>query len=167
MGFIENIAFMLKRAPERTPQDEPFSPIYVVGGHAVRYLSYNAVKTAEEAQKRSPQLYRITNFIASAVQSVPWYCEADPDVVKSEQASAGTIKAINALLKSPNDTYTSQQMQYWVALNLMLYARAHFKVGVGSTGQPNGIYPLAAKYVAGIPNSRGVIESYDYGTGPQ
>src|SRR5262245_48650932 len=68
-------AIFTKRAPERSPQEEPFSPIYVVGGQPVRYLSQGAIKTAEEAQKKSPQLYRITNFIASAVQSVPWYCE--------------------------------------------------------------------------------------------
>jgi phage portal protein BeeE len=157
----------VKRAPERAPTEEPFSPVYVVAGQPVRYLSQGAIKTAEEAQKKSPQMYRITNFIASAVQSVPWFCEPDPDVGKSEQANPGDIKAINALLKSPNDTYTSQQMQYWIALNLMLYARAHFKVGVGSTNKPNGIYPLAAKHMAGVPNSRGVVESYDYGMGQQ
>ena len=35
--------------------------------------------TADVAQRTVPQLYRITNFVASAVQSVPWFCEADPD----------------------------------------------------------------------------------------
>jgi hypothetical protein len=143
------------------------SPIFIMKGQPVRFVSNAAVITAEVAQKTSPQLYRITNFIASSVQSVPWFCEVDPDVVKSEQASPGVIKSINALLKSPNDIYTAQQMQYWIALNLMLYARAHFKVGVGSEGKPNGIYPLAAKHIKGVLNARGAVESYEYGTGEQ
>ena len=46
----------------------------------------------------------------------------------------------------------------------MLYARAHFKVGVSpASGSPNGLYPLAAKHVRGVlsaartsdPNSAG------------
>jgi phage portal protein BeeE len=157
--------FFLKRAPDRPPDDEPVSPIYVFSGQPVRFLSGEAVATADVAQRKSPQLYRITNFVASAVQSVPWFCEADPDVSQSERAGASKVRAINDLLKAPNDTFTSQQLQYWIALNLMLYARAHFKVGVGSAGLPNGIYPLAAKYVRGVLNSRGTVERYEYGQG--
>jgi phage portal protein BeeE len=158
-------SFFSKKAPERSQRDEPVSPIYVMEGQAVRFLSSAAAMTAEVAQRKSSQLYRITNFVASAVQSVPWYAEEDPDVVAAEQAPRTKIKALNDLLKSPNDTFTSQQLQYWLALNLMLYARAHFKVGVSSTGAPNGIYPLAAKYVKGVLNSRGTVESYEYGVG--
>jgi hypothetical protein len=47
----------------------------------------------------------------------------------------------------------------------MLFARAHFKVGVGSMGVPNAMYPLAAKHVVGVLNSKGVVEKYEYGTG--
>jgi len=158
---------VFKKRPERDASDEPISPIVVLGGQPVRFLSPIAVATADVAQRESPQLYRITNFIASSVQAVPWFCEPDPDVKVSEQASAGKIKAINNLLKSPNDNYTSQQLQYWIALNLMLYARAHFKVGIGSDANPNGIYPLAAKYVRGVLNTRGIVEKYEYGMGEQ
>lgn len=157
--------WLFKRKPDRSDTDEPASPIYIMGGQSVRFLSARAIATADVAQRQSPQLYRITNFIASSVQSVPWYCEADPDVTTNERLGASKIKAINDLLKSPNDTYTAQQLQYWIALNLMLYARAHFKVGVGTTGTPTGIYPLAAKYVKGILNSRGVVDRYEYGSG--
>lgn len=156
---------LTKRAPKRSPADEPPSPIYIMGGQPIRFLSTTAALGAEEAQRKSSQLYRITNYVASAVQSVPWYCEADPDSIASEQAGASKIKAINDLLKSPNDTWTAQQLQYWLTLNLMLYARAHFKVGVSSAGTPNGIYPLAARWVRGILNKRGTVESYEYGTG--
>jgi len=162
MGLIE---FFTKRKPERTEIEEPNSPIFIMGGQSVRFLSTNAIVTADVAQRQSPQLYRITNFIASSVQSVPWYCEEDPEVNASERLGASKIKALNDLLKSPNDTYTSQQLQYWIALNLMLYARAHFKVGIGTNGMPNGIYPLAAKHMRGVLNSRGVVDNYEYGQG--
>jgi Phage portal protein len=162
MGLFD---FITKKKPDRLETDEPQSPIYVMGGQSVRFLSQQAIMTADVAQRKSPQLYRITNFIASSVQSVPWFCEPDPEVNVSERVGASKVKAINDLLKYPNDTYTSQQLQYWIALNLMLYARAHFKVGVGVGNTPNGIYPLAAKHVRGVLNSRGVVDKYEYGTG--
>ncbi|MGY2987700.1 phage portal protein [Bradyrhizobium sp. USDA 4508] len=154
-----------KKAPDRPVSDEPVSPIFIMGGQPVRFLSSAAVVAADVAQRQNPQLYRITNFVASSVQAVPWFCEADPDVVAAERAGNAKIKAINDLLKSPNDTFTQQQFRYWLALNLMLYARAHFKVGVGSTGNPNGLYPLAAKYVRGVLNNRGTVDAYEYGFG--
>ena len=154
---------LFKKAPERPASDEPVSPVFVMGGQPVRFLSQNAIVAAEVSHRKNPQLFRITNFVATSVQSVPWYCEADPDSIKAEQAGASKVKAINDLLKSPNDTLTSQQLEYWIALNLMLYGRAHFKVGVGSAGTPNGIYPLAAKYTKGVINSRGTVDAYEYG----
>lgn len=157
---------IFKKKPERKPAEEPASPIYVYGGQPIRLLSSAAALAADDMLRTSPQLYRIANFLSSAVQSVPWFCEPDPTLIKSERAGALPVKAINDLLKSPNDTFNAQQLQYWMTLNLMLYARAHFKVGVSSNGTPNGIYPLAAKYVMGVPNSRGVIEAYKYGTPP-
>jgi hypothetical protein len=157
--------FLRKAKPVRPDQDEPDAPMYI-GGHPVRLLSTKAIMTSETAVRTVPQLFRITNFVASAVQSVPWYCEQDTDLQKSERAAPNAIKPINNLLKSPNDTFTSQQFQYWLALNLVLYSRVHFKVGVGTTG-PNGLYPLASKFVSGILNSRGTIESYEYGQGEQ
>jgi phage portal protein BeeE len=162
MAFTE---WFTKKKPDRSDADEPSSPIYIMGGQSVRFLSTKAIATADVAQRESPQLYRITNFIASSVQSVPWYCEPDPETNVSERPGNSKIKAINELLKSPNDTYTAQQLQYWIALNLMLYARAHFKVGIGTSGDPNGMYPLAAKHVRGIINNRGVVDKYEYGVG--
>jgi len=160
--------FFIKRKPDRVDTDEPISPVYVISGQPVRYLSAAAVMTAEQAQRKSPQLYRITNYISSAVQSVPWYVEKDPNEAPSNQPgeqSSSRIKALNELLKYPNDSFTAPQLRYWLTLNLMLYARAHFKVGVTSNGTPNGIYPLAAKYVKGILNTRGIVDSYEYGQG--
>jgi Phage portal protein len=157
--------FLRKEKPVRQDTDEPDSPVYI-GGTPVRFLNPTAVMTAEVAVRRVPQLYRIANFLSSAVQSVPWYCEPDPEQIRSERASATSIKNINNLLKSPNDTFTAQQFQYWLTLNLMLYARVHFKVGMGSAG-PNGLYPLASKYISGVLNNRGTVEAYEYGQGDQ
>jgi phage portal protein BeeE len=157
--------FFKKKAPERTPKDEPESPIVYVSGQPVRFLSSAAIMTAEVAQRKSPQLFRITNFIASSVQSVPWYAEKDSDVVAMDQAQPTKIKALNSLLKSPNDSMTAEQLRYWLATNLMIYGRAHYKVGLSSVGDPNGIYPLAAKYITGVLNNRGVVEAYIYGQG--
>jgi Phage portal protein len=154
-----------KKKPDRPVSDEPESPIFVMAGRSVRLLPPAAAMTAEIAQRKSPQLYRITNYVASAVQSVPWFCEKDPDVVAMEQAGPAKIKAINDLLKYPNDTFNAKQLQYWIAMNLMLYARAHFKVGVSSSGIPNGIYTLDAKQMSAVLNSRGTVDYYEYGNG--
>ena len=163
MSLMERL--FLKKRPDRSANDEPISPIQIVSGTPVRFLSQAAVATADVAQRKNPQLYRITNFVASSVQAVPWFCEADPDLKDSERAGATPIKDINSLLRSPNDNFTSQQLEYWFSLNLMLYGRAHFKVGVKSDGTPNAIYPLAAKFTKGILNSRGTVEEYEYGEG--
>lgn len=163
MGFVDR--FLFKKKPERSDGDEPVSPIYTLAGHSVRFVSAAAVVTAEVSQRKNPQLYRITNFVASSVQAVKWFCEADPDIVTSEQTGNSKIKVVDDLLRSPNETFTPQQLKYWIALNLMLYGRAHFKVGVGAQGAPNGIYPLAAKYTKGVLNNRGTVEAYEYGTG--
>jgi hypothetical protein len=131
----------------------------------MRVISTAAVMTAEEAQRKCPQLYRVTHLVASSAQAVPWFCEADPNVQASERATPGAIKAISSMLKSPNDNFTPENMRYWMTLNLMMYSRVHFKVGIGTAGLPNAIYPLATKYMKGVPNSRGVIDTYVYGEG--
>lgn len=154
-----------KKAPKREISDEPMSPIFTIAGQPVRVISSAAVMTAEEAQRRCPQLYRVTHLIASSAQMVPWKCVPDPTVVKAEQASPSVVKALNSLLKSPNDSFTPENMRYWMTLNLMLYSRVHFKVGIGTQGLPNGMYPLATKYMKGIPNNRGTIDTYVYGEG--
>ena len=120
---------------------------------------------AEEAQRSIPQLYRVTHLVASSAQAVPWYCDVDPEVQKSEQAAPAILKAISSLLKCPNDNFTPENMRYWMTLNLMLYNRVHFKVGVGTAGLPNAIYPLATKYMKGVPNNRGTTDHYNDGEG--
>jgi phage portal protein BeeE len=156
-----------KKAPIRLAEDEPMSPIFTISGQPVRFVSTGAIMTAEEAQRRCPQLYRVTHLVASSAQLVPWKCEPDPTVIKGEQATPGAIKAINAMMKSPNDNFTPENLRYWMTLNLMLYSRVHFKVGIGTAMMPNAIYPLATKYMKGIPNNRGTIDQYIYGEGTQ
>jgi phage portal protein BeeE len=163
MGFTD---FFRKKAPDRPVSDEPLSPVFLISGQPVRLLSQAAAMTAEVAQRKIPQLYRITNFVSSAIQSVEWYCEPDEELPSTERAGPAQIKAINNLLKSPNDTMTAQQFLYWTTLNMMLYSRAHFKVGIGTAGLANGLYPLAAKHMKGILNNRGTVEKYEYGMPP-
>jgi phage portal protein BeeE len=178
--------WFIKAKPDRQPSDEPVSPVYVMSNQPVRFLSTAAIMTAENAQRKSPQLYRITNFVSAAVQAVPWYAELEPmseaaggrDILGSrktlrrtrltkanDQANASTVDALNDLLKSPSDGYTAEQLRYWLTLNLMLYARVHFKVGVNNNGIPTGIYPLAAKHIKGIINKFGSVDKYEYGDG--
>jgi phage portal protein BeeE len=157
--------FRTKAKPIRSDSDEPFSPVFTITGTPVRFLSISAVMTAEAARKKCPQLFRVIHLVSTSVQSVPWYCEEDPEVIASERANAGQIKAINNLLKSPNENFTPEAFRYWMTSNLMLYNRVHFKVGVGSLGNPNGMYPLDTKYVKGILNNRGTVEEYIYGEG--
>jgi len=154
-----------KKKPERSASDEPESPMFVMAGQPVRLLRFGAAQTAEIAQRKSPQLYRITNYVASAVQSVPWRCVVDPAEKEANQASPTQIKAVNDALSYPNDNFNAKQMQYWIAMNLMLYGRAHFKVGVKTDGLPNGIYPLDAKHMNAVLNNRGTVDYYVYGSG--
>ena len=163
MALLEYL--FTKKKPERKDSDEPMSPIVVMSGQSVRYLNRGSAKLAEEAQRKSPQLYRITNYVASSVQSVPWTCEVDPDEKEINQAPPNKLKAIKDVLRYPNDNFNSKQLQYWIAMNLMLFGRAHFKVGVNSMGVPNGIYPLDAKEMNAVLNSRGTVAYYEYGSG--
>jgi Phage portal protein len=161
MGFFD----FIKRPPQRSPSDEPLSPIITIEGQQIRLVSAKAAMTAEEAQRTIPQLYRVTHLVASSAQAVPWFCEIDPMVPSTERAPATAVKAINSLLKSPNDSWTAENLRYWLTLNLMLYSRVHFKVGIGTSQLPNGIYPLATKFMKGEPNKRGIIDTYVYGNG--
>lgn len=157
--------FQRKAAPVRRDSDTPNSPLMTwqsSKGTQVRVITYDEAMAAEEAMKH-PVIFRIVNKIATAVQTVQWYAEADPDAKGADRASASSIKAINSLLKSPNDNAPPDMLRAWMAMTYALYGRVPFKVGVSVDNTPNGIYPLDAKYVTGRPNSRGVIESYQYG----
>lgn len=160
--------FNTKAKPVRPESDEPISPIIHISGQPVRFVSAGATMTIDVALRKCPQLFRVTHLLGTSVQFVPWKCEADPNVIASEQAKPGDIKAINALLKSPNDNTTPEAWRYWMTLNLMLYNRVHFKVGTSAvTGLPNGMYQLATKYMKGTINDRGTVDQYIYGEGTE
>ena len=164
MGWFDNI--FTKKAPERKPSDQPASPGVVWGGPR-QTVTYQESVTAHAALKH-PILYRCLNKIASAVASVEWYAEQDPNVPVSERANATTLKALNALLQSPNEVYTHSQLLYWMALNYASYGQVPFKVGVSSVGPtfyPTGIYPLTARYLSTKFDSRGLVEAFTYGEG--
>jgi hypothetical protein len=98
---------------------------------------------------------------------VNWFCEIDPDVPTSEAAAARQIKAINALLQSPNDTMTRQALLYWMTLNFACYGRVPIKVGVSPVAPhlPTGIYPLTSRYTYARLDGRGQVIGYESGLG--
>lgn len=162
MGWFDNI--FAKQAPDRNPSDQPISPLgfWTVNTPTVTYWE----SVSAEAALKHPILYRCLNKIGTAVASVNLYAEIDPTVPVAERAGAKQVKALNALLQSPNEAYTRSQLLYWMALNYASYGRVPFKVGVSSRGPdylPNGIYPLTARFVTVRRDSRGMIEAYEYG----
>ena len=163
MGWLNDL--FAKAAPVRRASDEPASPSASRSGKVV-VVTYSDVVSAEMALKH-PVVYRCVNKIAESVQTVKWYCDIDPDVPVADRAGARVIKDLNDLLKSPNDNYPADQMRYWLALNYCLYGRVPVKIGVGTEGRPNGIYPLTTRWVQAILNTRGLLEGYQYGEAEQ
>lgn len=163
MNWFTNI--ITKKAPERSPADQPSTPMGFWSTGVRQTVSYSESVTAEAALKH-PILYRCLNKLSAAVASVDWYAEQDDSVPATERAGPSTIKALNALLQSPNEVYTRSQLLYWMTLNYACYGRVPFKVGVSSVGPtyfPTGIYPLTARFMEAKSDSRGVVESYSYG----
>lgn len=158
--------FFKRAAPVRNPTDQPVSPISVWASGRAPTVSYMEAVSAEAALKH-PVIFRCLNKLGSAVASVEWYAEEDPDVVAADRASKTWIKALNNLLQSPNDNWPRSTLLYWMALNYACYGRIPFKVGVGPTEpyMPTGIYPLTARFVEAIRDERGIITAYKYGYG--
>lgn len=156
---------LFKAAPVRNANDAPRSPLGRWDrGNKKHVVEYRNSMAAERALDH-PVTFRALHKIASSVQQVDWYCEQDPDLPESERASRTDVKAINNLLKSPNDTLAPDQLRYWMALTLAAYGRVPFKVGVGVSKLANGIYPLNTPFVQGVPDDRGAFKSYRYGNG--
>jgi phage portal protein BeeE len=160
MSFLDRL--FEKAKPARGKNDAPRSPVRTFGG-ARSVVSYGNVVAADAALEH-PIIYRCLNKIASSVQTVGWYCEEDPEVPRGERAGALTIKAINSVLASPNDSLAPDQLKFWMALNYAVFGRIGFKVGVSSvSGFANGLYPLDARFLKAIPNDRGVTTQFEYG----
>jgi hypothetical protein len=155
-----------KKAPERKPSDRPASPFAWFSSSVPRPLvSYENAIAAENAIAH-PMIGRCLHKIASSVQTVAWYCEEDPDVPAIERASKMTIRAINSMLRSPNDSFQADQLRYWMALNMAAFARVPFKISVSSIDEvPTGIFPLAVKYTKTKLDARGSVVAYQYGNG--
>lgn len=152
--------FFRKADPERTPNEAPRAPRAVIyrGGQPI--VLYDNVCAANYAIQH-PTIQRCLRTIARAVQVVDWYAEAKP----GKNPSARDVEDLTDLLNDPNEDMAASGLRYWLALSLAVYGRAPFKVGIGSRGLANGIYPLDAQYLQGRIDSRGRIESYEYGYG--
>lgn len=159
MSFLERLG-IVKAAPVRDLKDEP-SQGYGITHNRKSAVTYKQVVTAAEALKH-PVLFRILNKIAESVQTVGWYAEAVPGQPAPKQ---GDLKKINELLASPNDSMSPEQLRYWMALSFAVYRRVPYKVGKGVGNMPNAVYPLNAGLVTANLDDRGMIVSYEYGTG--
>lgn len=163
MGIVENL-FGKKAAPVRNDSDTPKSPIGAWGARSrIPVVAYQESVSAESAMSH-PILFRVVHKIATSVQTIAWFCEQDPDVPEAERAPKNVVKKINDLLRSPNDSLTQDQFRYWCAINLALFGRAPFKVGVTAEGMANGMYPLDTRYVRAQLDARDVVTSYEYGS---
>lgn len=156
---------LFKAAPTRNSNEAPRAPAFNFGGRQVRLVDYRNVIAADRALQH-PVIFRCLSKIATSVQQVRWYAEADPDVVATAQAGANVIKALNALLQTPNDSMAADQLRFWMALSYAVYGRAPFKVGsAGTSGVSTGIYALDAAFVTAKINRKGQIKEYKYGQG--
>lgn len=163
MNWFTNI--ITKKAPDRLPLDQPASPLGFWSQQNRQTVTYQESVSAQNALKH-PILYRCLNKLGTAVASVNWYADIDPEVIASERANKVAIKALNAVLQSPNEVYTRSQLLYWMTLNYACYGRVPFKVGVSSVGPgfyPTGLYPLTARFVSTKRDSRNIVEAYVYG----
>lgn len=159
---ITDIFKVLKARPNRSPKDAPIPPTSMwVTSSRRNIVQYGNAVAAEKALEH-PIIFRCLHKLGTSVQQVQWYAEADPDVPASERANATTIKALNALLKSPNDALAPDQLRYWMTLAYAVFGRVPFKVGVGVEKLPTGIYPLDARYLQSVTDERGLIKGYTY-----
>lgn len=153
-----------KAAPTRAPSDDPGVPSVYQKGRVV-VITYPDVINAQEALKH-PVVGRCVDIIAKAVQSVTWFAEEDPDASPDERRdNKRAISSLNSVLRFPNDRMTGENFRYWMTQNYALYARVPFVVGVGAVGGANGLYPLDARLVSAVLDGRGLLSSYEYGTG--
>lgn len=162
MGIRE--LFQWKAAPVRAPADDPGVPGVTRQGK-VTIITYPDVINAAEAL-RHPVIGRCVDIIAKSVQSVAWFAEEDPQADAADRAGkTRIISSLNSLLAAPNDRMTGENFRYWMAMTYALYARTPFVVGVGTSLLANGMYPLDAKNVIANVDSRGLLDSYEYGQG--
>lgn len=165
MALIDWISSNRKAKPERKPGDQP-SPVARVSWvtqQPIPSVSYQDAISAEKAIIH-PVLFRVLHKIANAVSSVQWYIDYDPAAKNTEKPKKATMKALEDLLHSPNDILAEDQLRYWMALSFATYGRTPLKIGVGTAGLPNGIYPLAATMVKANLDNRGIVKTYTYGS---
>ena len=155
--------FEIKKAPvARNSNDRPSSPVGAWQGGRRSVVEYANVVSAENALEH-PVVFRCLNKIATSVQHVRWFAEADPDAPLKDRAGERVLEELNGLLQDPNDNLAADQLRYWMALNYAVYGRIPLKVGVGVAGNANGVYPLETRYVIGVSSGKGSIDSYEYG----
>lgn len=121
------------------------------------------IEVTAQAGIAHPVIFRCVRKISEAVQVVDW--KAVP--TDENPANDEVVARIQKLLDCPTDEHNPQQFKYWMAQNIALAARASLKVGVGSEGYPNALYPLQIGKLRANTDNRGTITGYEYGDGKQ
>lgn len=153
--------FRQKARPIRAALDDPIRyAISTFLGARQAQTPYWDIVEAEKALSH-PVARRCIHKIGLACQDVKWYAIQDPN--SKEVANKKTLRAIQDVLDSPNNSMTASQMRYWLGINKATYGRWGVKIGAKTTGGPNAIYPLAQRSLKTNFDTNGSISSYLYG----
>lgn len=166
MGAISRVMGMFKARPgdDVPKKDVPISPNNTVGKSKETRVaaSYSTGISVEQALKH-PVGIRCVQKLATAVQTVEWVAEKDPN--SKVAADESTIEALNKMLRDPNANMTAQMFRYWMTVNMALRGRCLFKVSKNALGIPQALYPLDSQALKRTLNKHGEVEKYTYGLG--
>lgn len=162
MGVFDR--FMQTRgAADRLPAENParalMSTLTAWANRTAPSVKFRAELDAHVALA-NPVVYRVIDKIATSVQAVNWYAEADPDA--KGRVAKKTIEEVNSVLQSPNDQMSGAQLRYWMAMNAALYGKIAGKVGIYNA-TPNAIYPLRPPKLRAKIDKHGNVSGYLYG----
>lgn len=164
MGLLDFFK-VTKSVDERKPSDAPTQPnAFSRTGTKKTTTTYKDQLDATEAMLH-PIVFFCLNKIATSFMSVPWYATEDTSLPINDRASKSAIKEMNKLLNDPNLSLTAAQLRYWIALNFACFRRVPIKVGIGVSGTPSGIYPLATKHTKVTFDAKSMPINYVYGSG--
>lgn len=148
-----------KRRPVRNPNDDPTRLLIMrTGPSTVKSVTYQQAINAEQAMIH-PVVYRCIDKIATAVEMVDWYVRK-VDKKGRDKTLGGKLEDV---LGNPNNYMTAGELRYWMGMSRAVFGRIPFKVGVGTDGKPNAIYPLKPSHFETKLSDRGIVTGYLYG----
>jgi len=149
-----------RRKTDRNPTDDPTRLLSTsLGRQTIKGISYTQSLAAEQAMIH-PVVFRCIDKIATSVAAVDWYVRKKEGTGRDKALTS----KISDVLESPNGYMTAGELRYWLAMTRAVFGRVPFKVGVGTEGKPNALYPLKASFFETVLTDRGLIKHYKYGT---